>query len=118
MTLTPSLTSLLPENEPIEARADDGTLSTAGQAQVSRLCFRIIDLKHMAAQIQLQEAAATAALVAAMPLQGIDRFITGNHHPRPDGDHSTAFLVEADPNAGWLRPKFTEIPLLSPGDHS
>lgn len=114
MTLTPSLTSLLPENEPIEARADDGTLSTAGQAQVSRLCFRILELKHMAAQIELQEAAATASLVAAIGLQGVDRVIA----PMPNGDRSTALLVEADPNAGWLRPKFTEIPLLSPGDHS
>ncbi len=113
MTLTPSLTSLLPENEPIEARAADGTLSPAGQAQVSRLCFRILELRHMAAQIKLQEAAATASLVEAMYLQCVDRVIA----PMPDGDQSTALLVEADPNAGWLRPTFTEIPLLSPGDH-
>jgi len=112
MTIAPSLTSLLPENEPTEARAADGTLSPAGQAQVSRLCFRILELQHMAAQIKLREAAATASLVAAMGL-GVDRVIA----PMPDGDQSTALLVEADPNAGWLRPKFTEIPLLLPGDH-
>ena len=114
MTIAPSLTSLLPENEPIEAPAADGTLSPAGQAQVSRLCFRIVELKHMAAQIKLQEAAATAALLDAMYLQGVNRVIA----PMPNGDRSTALLVEADTNAGWRRPQFTEIPLLSSGDHS
>lgn len=112
MTLTPSFTSVLPENEPIEPRAADGSLSPAGQAQVSRLCFRILELQYMATQIRLQEAAATASLVAAMEL-GVDRFIA----PMPNGDRSTALLVEADPNAGWRRPQFTEIQLLSPGDH-